>query len=100
MLRNDSGIQKGQSQEYGFSLQFWTPGVGVFIGTTDNKTKLDWVLNGTLGVVATSTTKSASPSPSSTNGSAGGQQSQGRGHSLSLELFWVMLPVLLILMML
>jgi hypothetical protein len=86
MLRNDSGIQKGQSQEYGFTLQYWTPSVGVFIRRTDNNMKVDWILNGTLGVIATSSGNSASPSQ--TNGTADGEQGQGRGYALLLELFW------------
>ncbi|KAF9463133.1 hypothetical protein BDZ94DRAFT_1259680 [Collybia nuda] len=63
----DSGAQAGQSQEYSFSLQYWTPGMGIFVGTTNNNTKIDWILEGTIGQ-PTPSTNSSSPSPSTEPG--------------------------------
>jgi len=46
--RNEIGAPLGQSQVYSFNLDYWTPGVGIFIGTADNNTRINWTLDGTL----------------------------------------------------
>ncbi|KAF9463147.1 Piwi domain-containing protein [Collybia nuda] len=70
---NDTGIGAGQSQEYTFSLEDWTPGMGLFLGTTNNRTRIRWNLDGTLGQPAPNATTNSSSFPTPT-GTGGGQQ--------------------------
>ncbi len=82
---NDAGVQTGQSQNYSFSLQYWTPGMAVFLATTDNSTSILWNLDGTLGQ-PTSNSSGTVTLPTSTSITSG-----YGGRDAPIHWVWVMM---------
>jgi hypothetical protein len=62
--RNDDGTPTGQSQTYSFILQYWTPGMGLFLATSDNSTSIQWNLDGSLSQPNSTSSASISTSTS------------------------------------
>lgn len=59
---NDTGISSGSSQNYSFFLEDWTSGLGLFIKTASNKTRINWSLGGIIAQPDTTNSSTAVPS--------------------------------------